>query len=317
MGYLQELSLCMERDVDVNLLAGGRTFPALKRLKVNAYTLSQCTALLSLVTSSSLESISFLYDVQAPCTLLEVFFRQVQRTCSNTITACSPLPSSSSSRLRPSHSISLSLKHNLGPFTSVSPPFLIRPSGTLSPLLALPHLRALRLFGLGTVAMDDAFLKEAADAWGECLEELEVRGVPWRERNAWEERLKAATLGGVGAFVKRCWRLKNLRLTFDGRCVPEEGGRVVGLDADAGTRTDDDDDDVRADDKGHPHPMSPLVSSLQVLNVRDSPIDNPEGVAKFLRRIAPALRMIHVEGCMETSKMWKEVEGRIKSVESR
>ncbi|KAF8837694.1 hypothetical protein BDN67DRAFT_172174 [Paxillus ammoniavirescens] len=291
----------MQRDVDVEFLVngssscscnGGQTFPALKRLKVNAYTLRQCTALLSLVTSPALESISFSYDVQAPCTLLEGFFRQVQRTCENANPESSP-SSLSTSRPRPLRSIALSLKHNLGPFSSSSPPFLIYPSQTLSPLLALPHVRALHLLGLGTLAMDDTFLKEAADAWGGCLEELEVRGVPWGESDGWEERVEATTLGGIGRFVTRCSRLERMRVAFDGRRVPEAGDEAMSLGVGVDTSANDRD-------------------GATVLNVRDSPIDDPESVAKFLRRVAPALKAIRVEGCVETCKRWKDVEERIR-----
>jgi hypothetical protein len=35
-----------------------------------------------------------------------------------------------------------------------------------------------------------------------------------------------------------------------------------------------------------------MASSFQVLNVRDSPIDDPESV------VAPALKVIYVEGCV-------------------
>ncbi|KAF9236359.1 hypothetical protein BU15DRAFT_77074 [Melanogaster broomeanus] len=339
MGYLQELSLSMPGDVDVDFLASGsssrscdrgRMFPALKYLKVNAYTLNQCTTLLSLVTSPSLGSISFSYDLQAPYTLLDAFFRQVQRTCGNTITG----PSSSSRPPPwPSHSISLFLKHNLGPFSSPSPPFLIRPSQSLSPLLALPHLRALRLLHLGTVAMDDTFLREAGEAWGECLEELEERGVPWVEGNEWEgmERVEGmegrgrqcVTLGGVGAFVRRCRRLERLRVAFDGRNVPGERDGVADLDAGADTRNGIVHVDANASSDTAAHANDPRcsrslpVSPLQVLNVRDSPIDDPEGVANFLRRVAPALKLIRVEGCMETSRRWREVEDRMALVDSR
>ncbi|KIK93238.1 hypothetical protein PAXRUDRAFT_829173 [Paxillus rubicundulus Ve08.2h10] len=316
MGYLQELSLCMQRDVDVEFLVngsssrscnGGRTFPSLVRLKVNAYTLRQCTALLSIVTSPALERISFSYDVQAPCTLLEGFFRQVQRTCENASAVSSP-SSSSVSCPRPSHSISISLKHILGPYSSSSPPFLIYPSQTLSPLLSLPHVRALHLLGLGTLAMDDTFLKEAADAWGDCLEEFEVRGVPWGESDGWEERVETATLGGVGIFVTKCSKLERMRVAFDGRLLPEEGDEATSLGTDADTRGNDHDDaTVHAADEGRQ-----MASCFQVLNVRDSPIDDPESVAKFLRRVAPALKVIRVEGCVETCKRWKDVEERIR-----
>jgi hypothetical protein len=88
----------MQHDVDEEFLVdgssscscnGGQTFPALKRLKVNAYMLRECTALLSIVISPSLVSISFSYDVQAPCTLFEGFFRQVQRTSESASAASS------------------------------------------------------------------------------------------------------------------------------------------------------------------------------------------------------------------------------------
>ncbi|KAF8550837.1 hypothetical protein OG21DRAFT_1499517 [Imleria badia] len=308
MEYLQEMSLCVRHDIGLDFLVHGcpsaeakdhtattrkRTFPVLKSLKVMAHSLDQCTALVSLVTSPFLDTITFSYDVQAPSALIEAFFRQIQKTCSDAITT------STSTARSPPRSISLTLKHNLGPFSSAASPFLIRPSQTFSPLLALRHLRTLRLIHLGTIAIDDGFLREAAHAWGVHLQELEECGIPWVgvEDSIDLPGYVAATLDGIGEFVRRCPRLEKLRMAFDGRgalgleACPDEHKRTQG-----------------PQEEGIP-PSSP---TLQVLNVRDSPIDNPEGVAKFLKRIAPALRVICVEGSLDMWRKWREVENRMK-----
>ena len=328
MEYLQEMSLYVRRDIDLEFLVNGcsivepkgcdrvttgRTFPALRSLKVMAYTLDQCTALISLVTSPFLDNLIFSYDIQAPSALIETFFRQVQKTCQDTsttslLTAHSPPPT-----------ISITLKHNLGPFSSAAPPFLIHPSQTLSPLLALPHLRILRLLHLGTIAMDDGFLREAASAWGAHLQELEECGIPWVGVEESQELpgFVAATLDGIGAFVRRCPRLERLRVAFDGRCLQGLEAETCLDEQVLGAQSTQDKEEGAEDDAcdgdASPEKSTRLSSpALQVLNVRDSPIDNPEGVARFLKRVAPALRVICVEGSLDMWRKWREVEDRMK-----
>lgn len=297
MMYLQELSLYVRHDIGLDFLANGcctagtkarasiRTFPSLRSLKIMASSLDQCTVLMGLVTSPLLDNIIFSYDVQASSSLIETFFRQVQKTCPDRMTAAS-LPAT----------IAITLKHNLGPYSSATAPFLIYPSQTLSPLFGLRHLRTLRLLHLGTIAIDDAFLREAASAWGRHLHELEECGIPWL---GMEEDLQglpgfvSATLDGIGAFVRRCPRLERLKLAFDGRCLPRPEACV-----DEHRARGESEEDAR--------------SVLHVLNVRDSPIDNPECVAKFLKQVAPGLRVICVEGSLDMWRKWREVEDRIK-----
>ena len=325
MEYLQEMNLCMRRDIGLDFLVNGchstkdhtrvtskRTFPVLKSLKVMAHSLDQCTALISLVTSHFLDSITFSYDEQAPSALIEAFFRQVRNTCQDAVTA------STSTVLSPSRTISLTLKHNLGPYSSAAPPFLVHPSQTLSPLLALRHLRTLRLLHLGTIAIDDGFLREAANAWGARLQELEECGIPWVgvEESNDLPGFVAATLDGVGEFVRRCPRLERLRLAFDGRDVPrphEHPDEHLGIQGSRERQQGDDACEVDSSQESGQSRSAPISSSaLQVLNVRDSPIDNPEGVAKFLKRVAPVLRVICVEGSLDMWRKWREVEDRMK-----
>lgn len=324
MEHLQEMSLCMRRNIDSDFLVNGcsftetrdhrritskRTFPALKSLKVMAHSLEQCTALVSLVTSPFLHSITFSYDVQAPSALIEAFFRQVQKTCQVAVTT------STSTALSPLLNISLTLKHNLGPYSSALSPFLIHPSQTLSPLLALRHLRTLRLLHLGTIAIDDAFLREAAHAWGAHIQELEECGIPWvgAEESGDLPGFVAATLEGVGEFMRRCPQLERLRVAFDGRAVPIPEKRLDELQETHEKEQEDDTCHVGSgQESGQPRSTVLSSSVLQVLNVRDSPIDNPEAVAKFLKRVAPALRVICVEGSLDMWKKWREVEDRMK-----
>ena len=326
MEYLQEMNLCVRRDIGFDFLVNGcpstetkdsvtskRTFPVLKSLKVMAYSLDQCTALVSLITSPFLDSVTFSYDVQAPSALIEAFFRQVRKTCQNAV-----MTSTSSTALSPPRTISLMLKHNLGPYSSAASPFLIHPSQTLSPLLTLRHLRTLRLLHVGTIAIDDGFLREAANAWGAHLQELEECGIPWVgvEESNNLPGFVAATLDGVGEFVRRCPRLERLRLAFDGRDVPRPQEHPDEHQGTQGKQESGQENDTCAVDSsqesGQP-PIAPLSSSaLQVLNVRDSPIDNPEGVATFLKRVAPALRVICVEGSLDMWRKWREVEDRMK-----
>ena len=308
MEYLQEMSLCVRRDIDLDFLANGcpsakakdhtskQTFPVLKSLKVMAHSLDQCTALVSLVTSPFLDTINFSYDVQATSALIEAFFRQIQKTCSDAVMI-------STTALSPPRSISLTLKHNLGPFSSAASPFLIHPSQTFSPLLALRHLRTLRLLHLGTIAIDDGFLREAAHAWGAHLQELEECGIPWVgvEDSIDLPGYVAATLDGIGEFVTRCSRLERLRMAFDGRGSP---GLEACANESKGTNGAQDEDVSQG--------IPPSLSALQVLNVRDSPIDDPEGVARFLKHVAPALRVICVEGSLDMWRKWRDVEDRMK-----
>ncbi|KAG8214262.1 hypothetical protein J3R82DRAFT_11074 [Butyriboletus roseoflavus] len=321
MEYLREMSLCVRRNIALDFLANGcstagvkgssrvtrkRTFPALKSFKLMAHSLDQCTALVSLVTSPFLDTITFSYDVQAPSALIEAFFRQIQKTCRDAV------------RMSPPRTISLTLKHNLGPFSSAASPFLIHPSQTLSPLLALRNLRVLRLLHLGTIAIDDGFLREAANAWGAHLHELEECGIPWVgvEESKDLPGFVAATLDGVGTFVRGCSHLERLRLAFDGTDVPKLEERP---DAHQGTqgkqeRKEEEDacnaDSSQEDERQRSAPFS--SSMLQVLNVRDSPIGDPEGVAKFLKRVTPMLRVICVEGSLDMWRKWREVEDRMK-----
>ena len=318
MEYLQEMSLCFRRDIGLDFLVNGcstaknhtrpalkRTFPVLRSLKVMAHSLDQCTALVSLVTSPFLDTITFSYDVQAPSTLIEAFFHQVQKTCQDAVTG------STSAVLSPPHTISLTLKHNLGPFSSAAPPFLIHPSQTFAPLLALRHLRTLRLLHLGTIAIDDGFLREAAIAWGAHIQELEECGIPWVgvEESSDLPEFVAATLDGVGEFMRRCPRLERLRLAFDGRGpTPQESP-----DEHQGMQNKEQASDMHTDRPSQESGQTAhLSSALQVLNVRDSPIDNPEGVARFLKRVAPALRVICVEGSLDMWRKWREVEDLMK-----
>ena len=327
MEHLQEMSLCVRRNIRPDFLVDGcssaettdhtriiskRTFPVLKSLKVMAHSLDQCTALVSLITSPFLDSITFSYDVQAPSALIEAFFCQVRKTCQVAVaTSTSAAPS-------PPRTISLTLKHNLGPYSSAASPFLIHPSQTLSPLLALRHLRTLRLLHLGTIAIDDAFLREAANAWGAHIQELEECGIPWVgvEESNDLPGFVAATLDGVGEFVRRCPRLERLRVAFDGRGVPIPEEHPDELQETQDKHEKEQQDDTCDVDSGQENGQSrsaPLPSSvLQVLNVRDSPIDNPEAVAKFLKRVAPALRVICVEGSLDMWRKWREVEDRMK-----
>lgn len=323
MEYLEEMSLCVRRDITLNFLINGcssaeiegpsrvtrkRTFPSLKSLKVVAYSLDQCTALFSLVTSPFLDNITLSYDVQAPSALIEEFFRQVQKTCQNAVTT------SRSTALSPARTISLTLKHNLGQFSSATSPYLIHPSQTLSPLLALRNLRILRLLHLGTLAIDDGFLREAANAWGAHLQELEECGIPWVgvEESKDLPGFVAATLDGIGAFVRKCSRLQRLRVAFDGVDVPRLEERPDEHQGTQGEQEREQEDDTCAAATRRQQSVPFSSSALQVLNVRDSPIDDPEGVAKFLKRVAPALRVICVEGSLDMWRKWREVEDRMK-----
>ncbi|KAG6375713.1 hypothetical protein JVT61DRAFT_3288 [Boletus reticuloceps] len=314
MERLQEISLCVRRDIGLDFLANGcsftktkgptsptckRTLPVLKSLKVMAHSLDQCTALVSLVTSPFLDNITFSYDVQAPSALIEAFFRQIYETCQNAVTISTL-----------SHTISLTLKHNLGPLSSATSPFLIHPSQTLSPLLTLRHLRSLRLLHLGTIAVDDGFLREAANAWGAHLQELEECGIPWVgvEESSDLPGYVAATLDGVGEFMRRCPRLERLRVAFDGRGSPEERPG----DTQRKQEMMQEEEVCNCDPSRESEQLAFSSSVLQVLNVRDSPIDDPERVAKFLKRVAPALRVICVEGSLDMWRKWREVEDRMK-----
>lgn len=126
----------------------------------------------------------------------------------------------------------------------------------------------------------------------------------------------AATLDGIGTFVRECSRLERLRMAFDGTDVPrldEYPDEHQGTQCEQEREQEHDTCDVDPGQESGLKRSAPFSSSvLQVLNVRDSPISDPEGVAKFLKRVAPALRVICVEGSLDMWRKWREVEDRMK-----
>ncbi|KIJ61282.1 hypothetical protein HYDPIDRAFT_116025 [Hydnomerulius pinastri MD-312] len=274
--YLQQLNLRLPTDLDdacLALSAQRALFPALQHLKINAHTLPQCTALLACISSPNLEGVSFSYDIQAPSSVLTAFLSQVHKT-SNTA---------------PSFR-TVSLRHNLQLNSSSDPPFIFAPP-TFAPLLSCHALRTIKLVHLGTLDLDDAFMGRAARAWSN-LEELKMCSLAWSESHR-------TTLGSVRELAKWCRKLRKLHMAFDGTAVPEvdadaSGGGLLKL----GSKSE----------SGSESETGYASTSLEVLNVRDSQIEDPEEVAKFLSEIAPGLKAIHVEGCSETWKMWRAVE---------
>lgn len=173
----------------------------------------------------------------------------------------------------------LVIKHNLQLTTTCDHPFIVVPS-MLTPLLTCRRLRILRLVNLGTLDLDDAFITQAALAWP-ALEELRLCSLAWSTSH----RL---TLSSVRELVSRCPRLARLHMAIDARILPDEDLAAASSES--------------------------QWSSLDILNLRNSQIRDPQAVAKYLMSVVPGLRTLSVETDMDTWKMWRVVEHLIKGI---
>jgi len=140
------------------------------------------------------------------------------------------------------------------------------------------NLGTLCLLHLGTMAIDDGFLRDAVGPWRAHLREFEC-GIPW--------------VGGTE-------ESRDLRLEREREQKPEEQMQEQEQPGWEGAQDLDQEDVSSA--------PSAKLSALQVLNVRDSPIDNPECVAKYLKRVASVLHVICVEGSLDMWRKWREDE---------
>ncbi|KAL4063369.1 hypothetical protein V8B97DRAFT_1876869, partial [Scleroderma yunnanense] len=259
--HLQVLSLNLPDNSDIALdQSSPSAFRTLRRVKIAARSLDQCFNLISSISSCALREVSISYDTQAPNTVLHTFFQGLGRM-----------------QGRSSVLETLIVKHNIQLTSSSDPPFIVFPS-TLAPLLACCRLRILNLINLGTLDLDDAFMRQAALAWP-ALEELRMCSLAWSNSH----RL---TLSSIRELVSQCPHLARLHMAIDARILPEE------------------DTDIAS-----PESQSP---SLDMLNVRNSQIENPRAVAEYLKAIVPGLRTLNVESEMDTLRMWRVVQDLMK-----
>ena len=237
-------------------------FTVLQCVKITARSLDQCCNLISSISSSVLREVSISYDTQAPNAVLRTFFQEL--AC---LQGCSLVLDT------------VVIKHNLQLTTSSDHPFMVLPS-TLTPLLTCRRLRILHLVNLGTLDLDDAFIKQAALAWP-ALEELRLCSLAWSSSH----RL---TLSSIRELVSRCPCLVRLHMAIDARILPDKDLATASSES--------------------------QWSSLDNLNLRNSQITDPQAVAEYLMSVAPGLRTLSVESDMETCKLWRVVEHLIKGI---
>ncbi|KAF7313054.1 hypothetical protein MKEN_00990500 [Mycena kentingensis (nom. inval.)] len=116
-------------------------------------------------------------------------------------------------------------------------------------------LRRLEIYCPGSLDLTDGLLLDIAGAWGGTLQHLQLQP----EELAHES--KDVTLSGVYELVQRCPRLSYLTLRLDATRLP-------------------------------PAVLMPASEELLSLEVCDSPIEDPEGVARFLTSAFPSLKVL-------------------------
>ncbi|KAG2142949.1 hypothetical protein DEU56DRAFT_792646 [Suillus clintonianus] len=249
--YVQELNLSLHPDFDADMLRDrNNTFPALRHLSLEAHDLPQCVSLISFITSPRLEEVFVSYNVQARSTVITSFLSAIGTS------------------LR-----AISLRHKTQANTTADHPFIFH-SSTFAPLLACRNLRAIKLFNLGTLNLDDDFIIAAAKAWSE-LEELRLCSLPWSSITP------SISLNALTALTQHCPQLTCVHMSLDARDVPELplGGLSM----------------ARA-------------QFLDVLNIRDSVIGDIESVAQFLGATIPNMTVLYVEAHPELRDKWMEVK---------
>jgi hypothetical protein len=190
--YLQELALNIHPDFDVGVLRdrADNTFPALQRLSLTAYDLSQCTSIVSLISSPQLEDISVSYDVQAQSSVITSFLSAIGTSVR-----------------------SISIRHNMQTNTIADAPFFFYPS-TFAPLFACRNLRTIQVYNLGTLNLDDEFIITGAKAWSK-LEDIRLCSLPW------SSIIPSISLNALTALTQHCPQLTRVHLSLDARDIPE------------------------------------------------------------------------------------------------
>ncbi|KAG2138423.1 uncharacterized protein EDB93DRAFT_723617 [Suillus bovinus] len=191
--HVQELALNLHPDFDADVLryrANKRTFPALQRLSLVAHDLSQCTSIVSLISSPQLEDVSVSYDVQARSSVITSFLSAIGTSVR-----------------------SISLRHNTQTHTIADAPFIFDPS-TFAPLLACRNLRTIQVYNLGTLNLDDEFIVSVAKAWNK-LEDIRLCSLPW------SSIIPNISLNALTALTQYCPRLTRVHLSLNAREIPE------------------------------------------------------------------------------------------------
>ncbi|KAI6104228.1 hypothetical protein F5141DRAFT_175639 [Pisolithus sp. B1] len=204
-------------------------------MKITAHTLYQCSELLRITTSSQLEEVSMFYSSQASEAVMHTFLQEVEKAHG-----------------RSGGLHTLVLQHL---FTTSGPtlkPFVYSPS-TLKPLLACHCFRVLDIRDIGDLAIDDAFIANAALAWPR-LEELRLRGLPWIDSHH-------TTVASLRELIRGCSRLARLSMAIDARALPEKNSAW-------------------------------RSSPLEELNISDSQMEDPEAVERYLRAALPDLKRL-------------------------
>ncbi|KAI6132328.1 hypothetical protein EDD16DRAFT_1533010 [Pisolithus croceorrhizus] len=236
MQYLRVLSLTLTTDpVPALRHSSQAVFPALQYMKITAHTLYQCSELLRITTSSQLEEVSMFYSSQASEAVVHTFLQEVEKAHG-----------------RSGGLHTLVLQHL---FTTSGPtlkPFVYSPS-TLKPLLACHCFRVLDIRDIGDLAIDDAFIANAALAWPR-LEELRLRGLPWIDSHH-------TTVASLRELIRGCSRLARLSMAIDARALPEKNSAW-------------------------------RSSPLEELNISDSQMEDPEAVERYLRAALPDLKRL-------------------------
>ena len=94
------------------------------------------------------------------------------------------------------------------------------------------------------------------------------------------------TLSSIRELVSQCPRLARLHMAIDARVLPD-GDPAIGT-------------------------SESQLGSLDMLNLRNSQIRDPQAVADYLVAVVPGLRTLNVESDRDTCRMWRLVQRLMK-----
>ncbi|KAH7890606.1 hypothetical protein F5I97DRAFT_1836847 [Phlebopus sp. FC_14] len=240
-------------------------FPALREASLSAPSLSHCLQFLKLVDSTRLDTINFNVDDESDAATYKEIFTSWGSNPSYQNMSCIEIAEMRVWR-------DYDEKHVID-------------IATLRPLFHFRRLTCLRLETLCTYTLDDAALREMADAWP-LLETLDLSS-----RECGWEIPSRITLMGLIPLLCGCPNLDLLGVVVDATVLPPPSFRLPG----AGVRN----------------------TSLESLWLADSKVTRPHLVAAFLSAVAPNVDQIVAwntpllsgrEGRDKYRRRWREVE---------
>ncbi|KAH7908724.1 hypothetical protein BJ138DRAFT_323541 [Hygrophoropsis aurantiaca] len=244
MPSLQFLHFTMPKDLSFNSIRDNRPsemFVALQRLHIHSETLDACLRFQHLTRSSSLRSITYTVDDERTADRWKEIFTSLAATPSY-------------------HDLSVL---DLTELTFAGKDYTdeyILDFPKLKPLLQFKNLTRLKIETFCTFKLDNAAIKEMAQAWPRLLSlDLSYREDGW-------ELEPEITLHGLLPLLRNCPGLQHLGIVVDGRYITANPHKLPG----GGVRN----------------------TSLTTLWLADSPITRPPLVAAFLSSVAPNIRNI-------------------------